>query len=86
MSGSGRQPEIHEFDGNPIGSGKTDKTLLKGLTVLEHLAQRGESASIDEVADRLGLTRSNAHRTLQTLVHADPQSSTGQSPGCSVSR
>jgi DNA-binding IclR family transcriptional regulator len=48
-----------------------DKTLLKGLSVLEMLAEmEGEARSIDEVAARVGLTRSNTHRTLQTLVQA----------------
>lgn len=48
-----------------------DKTLLKGLGVLETLADmHGEARTIDDVAARTGLTRSNAHRTLQTLIHA----------------
>lgn len=48
-----------------------DKTLLKGLSVLETLAGMDAGArSVDDVADRVGLSRSNAHRTLQTLVHA----------------
>ncbi|MGF6757373.1 IclR family transcriptional regulator [Paraburkholderia sp. GAS42] len=49
-----------------------DKTLLKGLLVLEAMAnQTGESVSIQALASQLGLTKSNAHRTLQTLAHAD---------------
>ncbi|NDZ18063.1 IclR family transcriptional regulator [Variovorax sp. WS11] len=48
-----------------------DKTLLKGLLVLEILSDmEGESRTIDDVAARIGLTRSNTHRTLQTLIHA----------------
>jgi IclR family KDG regulon transcriptional repressor len=48
-----------------------DKTLLKGLSVLEVLADmEGESRTIDDVAARVELTRSNTHRTLQTLIHA----------------
>ena len=48
-----------------------DKTLLKGLSVLEVLADmEGESRTIDDVAARVSLTRSNTHRTLQTLIHA----------------
>lgn len=48
-----------------------DKTLLKGLAVLEALADmQGQARIIDDVAARTGLTRSNAHRTLQTLMHA----------------
>lgn len=48
-----------------------DKTLLKGLAVLETLADmHGEARTIDDVAARTGLSRSNTHRTLQTLIHA----------------
>lgn len=41
-------------------------SLAKGLKVLEHLAQEGE-ASVSQVAARLGLHRSAAHRFLATL-------------------
>jgi IclR family transcriptional regulator, KDG regulon repressor len=48
-----------------------DKTLLKGLAVLEAVADmQGEARIIDDVAARVGLSRSNTHRTLQTLMHA----------------
>lgn len=48
-----------------------DKTLLKGLAVLETMAgDDGGQLTIQALADRVGLTRSNAHRTLQTLAHA----------------
>lgn len=48
-----------------------DKTLLKGLSVLEAIAEmQGELRVIDDLAARVGLSRSNAHRTLQTLIHA----------------
>jgi IclR family transcriptional regulator, KDG regulon repressor len=48
-----------------------DKTLLKGLSVLEALARMDVAPrSVDDVADQVGLSRSNAHRTLQTLIHA----------------
>ncbi|MEO8003738.1 MAG: IclR family transcriptional regulator [Betaproteobacteria bacterium] len=47
-----------------------DTTLLKGLWVLEALSDSGDSCSIEDVAQRAGLGRSNAHRTLQTLMHA----------------
>lgn len=49
-----------------------DKTLLKGLAVLEAVvAQQGRSRTIEELAAELDLTRSNIHRTLQTLAHAN---------------
>ncbi|WP_026354885.1 IclR family transcriptional regulator [Massilia niastensis] len=48
-----------------------DKTLLKGLAVLEAVAGNdGPPRTIDELAAQLQLTRSNVHRTLQTLAHA----------------
>jgi IclR family transcriptional regulator, KDG regulon repressor len=48
-----------------------DKTLLKGLAVLEAVASNeGPLRTIDELAAELQLTRSNVHRTLQTLAHA----------------
>lgn len=48
-----------------------DKTLLKGLAVLEAVAeQQGRSRTIEELAQHLNMTRSNVHRTLQTLAHA----------------
>lgn len=50
---------------------KMDKTLLKGLMVLEVLSQiDGEAKTIDEIMPLVNLTRSNTHRTLQTLTHA----------------
>ena len=45
-----------------------DTTLAKGLGVLDWLARQSEGARLGEVAQALGLGRSNAHRTLQTLV------------------
>lgn len=48
-----------------------DKTLLKGLSMLEMLVEgAGEVKSVEDVAALTGLTRSNAHRTLQTLISA----------------
>ena len=45
-----------------------DSTLIKGLAVLEWLARRESSARVADVAAAFDLPRSNAHRTLQTLV------------------
>ena len=47
-----------------------DKTLLKGLEVLEALAQSDGARGVSELARELGLTKSNVHRTLQTLCSA----------------
>lgn len=45
-----------------------DSTLAKGLHVIDWLARQPEACSVSEVARALGLGRSNAHRTLQTLL------------------
>lgn len=45
-----------------------EKTLAKGLLVLEALILCEESAGVSEVAEILGISKSNAHRLLRTLV------------------
>jgi IclR family transcriptional regulator, KDG regulon repressor len=45
-----------------------DTTLAKGLSVIDWLARQQRPCGVSEVARALGLARSNAHRTLQTLV------------------
>jgi len=45
-----------------------DTTLAKGLDVLEWLARQQRDCRVVDVAHAFGLARSNAHRTLQTLV------------------
>ena len=45
-----------------------DSTLAKGLGVLEWLARQPRECGVSEAARALGLARSNAHRTLQTLL------------------
>jgi len=48
-----------------------DKTLLKGLNVLETVSRLdGANYTLEQIAQEVGLTRSNTHRTLQTLAHA----------------
>ena len=47
-----------------------DKTLVKGLEVLEALAMSDSARGVSELAREMGLTRSNVHRTLKTLVAA----------------
>lgn len=47
-----------------------DSTLMKGLRVLETLARSREARGVSELARDLELTRSNVHRTLQTLAGA----------------
>ena len=45
-----------------------DSTLAKGLAVLEWMARQQRDCRLTDVAQAFGLARSNAHRTLQTLV------------------
>lgn len=45
-----------------------DSTLAKGLAVLDWLARQPGASRATDVALAFGLARSNAHRTLQTLV------------------
>lgn len=47
-----------------------DSTTLKGLNILEALVRGGGSRSVTELAQELGMVRSNVHRTLTTLCHA----------------
>jgi IclR family transcriptional regulator, KDG regulon repressor len=44
-----------------------DKTLTKGLQLLEAMAEGEQSRGISELALQLSLTKSNVHRLLQTL-------------------
>jgi DNA-binding IclR family transcriptional regulator len=45
-----------------------DTTFVKGLQVLEALAAQPSLCGVTDLAKHLGLTKSNAHRLLQTLV------------------
>jgi IclR family KDG regulon transcriptional repressor len=45
-----------------------EKTLAKGLIVLEALIQRREPCGVSDLAVALGMSKSNAHRLLNTLV------------------
>lgn len=47
-----------------------DKTLIKGLLVLERIARSDTAVRVTEVAANLCLTKSNAHRVLKTLEFA----------------
>ncbi len=45
-----------------------DKTLVKGLAVLEALARSDRPRGITELGQQLGMTKSNVHRFMQTLT------------------
>ncbi|MDH5537900.1 MAG: IclR family transcriptional regulator [Rhizobacter sp.] len=46
-----------------------DKTIIKGVELLECLLQAGAPCGVTELARRSGLNPSNVHRTLQTWAH-----------------
>lgn len=46
-----------------------DKVFLKGLSLLETLVLSEEPRGVTDLANDLGLNKSNIHRLLQTLVH-----------------
>jgi IclR family transcriptional regulator, KDG regulon repressor len=48
-----------------------DKSLMKGLRILEEVARSGRPRGVTELSVDLGLTKSGTHRLLQTLVAAD---------------
>jgi IclR family KDG regulon transcriptional repressor len=52
-----------------IGFPSMDKVFLKGLALLESLANHEEPCGITELAKEQGLTKSNVHRLLQALIH-----------------
>ncbi|WP_353248049.1 IclR family transcriptional regulator [Salinisphaera sp. T31B1] len=54
-----------------------DKTLVKGLVILETLARSDDPRGVSDIARELDLTKSNTHRLLQTLVAKDYVFSTG---------
>jgi len=45
-----------------------DSTLAKGLSVIEWMVRRQRDCRVTDLAQAFGMARSNAHRTLQTLV------------------
>jgi IclR family transcriptional regulator, KDG regulon repressor len=57
-----------------------DSTLAKGLAALEWMVRQQRGCRVTELAQAFGMARSNAHRTLQTLVECgwavqDPETS-----------
>jgi DNA-binding IclR family transcriptional regulator len=48
-----------------------EKTLIKGLKVLEAVARKTEPCGVSELAKELAITKSNVYRLLQTLRAAD---------------
>ncbi|HEX7864825.1 MAG TPA: IclR family transcriptional regulator [Variovorax sp.] len=58
-----------------------DSTLAKGLAAIEWMVRQQRECRVTELAQAFGMARSNAHRTLQTLVECgwavqDPDTST----------
>lgn len=57
-----------------------DSTLAKGLAAIEWMTRQQRACRVTELAQAFGMARSNAHRTLQTLVECgwavqDPETS-----------
>ena len=48
-------------------TGRLDTTLVKGLRILEALAQSNEPLGVSTLSETLGIGRSNTHRLLKTL-------------------
>ena len=45
-----------------------DSTLAKGLAAIEWMTRQQRDCRVTDLAQAFGMARSNAHRTLQTLV------------------
>ena len=52
---------------DPRGKPKRDKTLRKGLKLIE-LLTKGGNQNLRNIAQDAGLTRANAHQLLRTLI------------------
>lgn len=65
IPGEDRSGDIAAKPQQPATAG--DKTLTKGLQLLEALSRCDGSRGISELAHELSLTKSNVHRLLQTL-------------------
>jgi IclR family transcriptional regulator, KDG regulon repressor len=62
------KPDETALKGSAQRPPAVDKTLTKGLQLLEALSEGEESRGISELALQLSLTKSNVHRLLQTLT------------------
>ncbi|MEP5718578.1 MAG: helix-turn-helix domain-containing protein, partial [Alphaproteobacteria bacterium] len=49
-------------------SGRMNNTLVNGMALLEVLAHSDRALGVSELAARVDLGKSNAHRLLQTLT------------------
>lgn len=70
-SSESRTGPTETMDGVEAVTGRdpsTDKTLTKGLQLLEALSQSEHPRGVSEMAAELDLTKSNVHRLVQTLV------------------
>jgi DNA-binding IclR family transcriptional regulator len=47
---------------------KADTTFVKGMSILEQIARSDNARGVTELSEALGLTKSNVHRLLQTLI------------------
>jgi IclR family transcriptional regulator, KDG regulon repressor len=66
VAGKERADELAPKQRQAVAAG--DKTLTKGLQLLEALSECESSRGISELSHELSLTKSNVHRLLQTLL------------------
>src|SRR3546814_3594863 len=65
-----KQKTAYEVRSSDWSSDVCSSDLLKGLMVLETVSKLdGRAHTLDEIAKVCGLSRSDTHRTLQTLAH-----------------
>ncbi len=53
------------------GSCRSSRIVLRGLTILEHLAESRDGLSVAQIADRVGLHRSSVYRYLSSLMEQE---------------
>ena len=68
MPPEGRQHERRNLPrARKSAPASVDKTLQKGLAIIELLSDAGRPLGVSEIAQALSLTKSNVHRLLQSL-------------------
>jgi DNA-binding IclR family transcriptional regulator len=65
---AGRRADTAALRKHEAAAAPVDKTLTKGLHLLETLAEAETARGISELATELALNKSNVHRLLQTLI------------------
>ena len=66
MSGERSEEEIAQTRAVPKGSGEV-QSLIRGLTIIERLAEARDGITLTDLAQRVGLAPSTVHRLLKSL-------------------